>query len=73
MRDITNRFVIVYNDWPVESYEDESKARARMKELRQNQLRSWEEHFPMQSFDNRSLWKVEDMAEKAAVPRGSAT
>lgn len=70
MRDITQRFVIVYNDWPVESYAARGMATTRMKELKQNQLRSWEEHFPMQSFDNGSLWRVEDMAAKALVARG---
>ena len=64
------RFVIVYNDWPVESYAARGMATTRMKELKQNQLRSWEEHFPMQSFDNGSLWRVEDMAAKALVARG---
>ena len=71
MRDITQRFVIVYNDWPIESYPDEGRADARMTELRQNQLRSWRDHFPMQSFDNRSLWSVRDMA-KSAPPRSLA-
>jgi hypothetical protein len=65
-RDITQRFLIVYNEWPVESFDDETDATMRMHELRGTQLRAWREKWPMHGFDNRKLWSVQDMAKKVA-------
>jgi len=76
LRDITRRFVVVYNQWPMDSYDDERDALARMGEMRATQLRSLKERWCFDNFDNSSLWSVSDTAddvktEPAAAVRGS--
>ena len=68
IRDITRRFVVVYHEWPVDSYDDEKTAIARMQEMKNNQLRSWREHWPMSGVDNAVLWSVQDMLKKSVPP-----
>ena len=63
--DVTRRFVIVYHNAPIDSFDDEASAVARMKEMRGTQLRSWRERWPMQLLNNDSLWDVQDMAKKS--------
>lgn len=67
--DITRRFVIVYHNAPIDSFDDEAAAVARMKEMMGTQLRSWRERWPMHTLDNESLWCVQDMAEKSMDDR----
>jgi len=70
VRDITKRFVIVYNkDWPVESFDELDRAKTRMAELIETQARSLEDTFPNQSWDVKKLWKVADVLGPVKVPR----
>jgi len=64
-RDISRRFVIIFHDWALESYDDEAVARRRMEELKKNQLRASCEKFPIFCFDYSPLWRVEDSTLKA--------
>jgi hypothetical protein len=68
LRDITRRFVVVYHDWPVDSFDDEEAAKSRMRELRDTQVRAWQAKWPLHGFDNARLWSVQDMAKKAMDP-----
>lgn len=61
--DITRRFVVVYHSTPVDSFDDEASAHKRMTEMRDTQLRSWSEHWPLYKLDNSALWAVKDMAK----------
>jgi hypothetical protein len=63
--DITRRFVIIYHNAPIDSFDDEASAVARMEEMKGTQLRSWRDRWPMHALNNDSLWDVQDMAKKA--------
>jgi hypothetical protein len=70
MRDITKRFVIVYNSWPFDSFDDSNAARQRMQELIDNQTHSLNAAYPNRGWDVRPLWKVTDVTDVlAAVQR----
>lgn len=66
MRDITKRFVIVYNNWPCESFDDQASAKTRMQEMIANQTQSLTGIFPNHGWDVRPLWKVTDVLGAAA-------
>ena len=65
MRDITRRFVVIYRNWPVDSYDEEPSAHRRMIAMREAQLQSWNGRVPMQVVDNPALWRVMDMGDRA--------
>jgi hypothetical protein len=50
--DITRRFVIIYHNAPIDSFDDEASAVARMKEMKGAQLRSWRDRWPMHRLNN---------------------
>ena len=68
MRDITKRFVVVYNGWPVESFDELVLATTRVAELIDTQERSLEDTFPNQSWDVKKLWKVTDVLGPVEMP-----
>ena len=63
MRDITKRFVIVYNNWPFDSFDESQAAAQRMQELIDNQMDSLSTTYPHRSWDVRPLWKVTDVTD----------
>jgi hypothetical protein len=69
MRDITKRFAIVYNGWPVESFDELGLAKVRMAELVENQERSLEDTYPNQTWDVKKLWMVTDVLGPVEMPR----
>jgi hypothetical protein len=73
MRDITKRFVIVYNNWPFESFDDSKAARQRMQELIDNQTESLRATYPSYGWDVRPLWKVTDVTDVLAAVQRNLT
>jgi hypothetical protein len=61
VRDITRRFLVVYNRWPIESFDDVQAARRRRQELIDNQNNSLHDSFPNHAWDVSPLWQVRDV------------
>jgi len=66
LRDISHRFVVMHRGWPVDSDDDEGKARTRMGELQERQKRSLASHFLFRAIDISSLWQVIDTKDGCA-------
>ena len=67
MRDITKRFVIVYNNWPFDSFDDSKAAKQRMQDLIANQTDSLNATYPNHGWDVSPLWKVTDVTDVLAA------
>ena len=65
MKDISKRFVVMYNGWPVASADERREAESDMRRMRDAQAESLQGFFPLRMIDNRSLWLVSDMGTDA--------